>query len=472
MLYVRAAVNRPIVLRRCRTDLEGQAFDFSRESLTTTPLRIFINSNVFLYQRNQAQVKNLKTEQVSYTCYMLLFFVTYQIICLLTLPLLPIYLLLRKIKRKPVFGNLTERLGFVPKPSGHLPAIWFHAVSVGEVLSLESIITKIKEKRPRTICYLTVGTPTGKQIAREKLDCDYVSFLPYDFLPCTWLAYKRIKPQKLIIIEAEIWPNLLMIAHWKRVPLFLLNARVSKRSKKRYFALKRFLVPLLNLFQSIQTQSKHDKKEFELLGVKKEKLAVLGDIKAFNVFEKWKVSRRAAKRAAPTLLVGSLHPGELDIYLDLFQALKPKFPNLRMILAPRHFHWKQELIDKVKKSGCDSDITLILTLGQLFDLYQQATIYFLGGTFVPVGGHNLLEPAVWGIPTVIGPHHHNCREATRGLEACDALIRVANKKELLEISEKLLKDKKSLETMGKNASEWLAKQATQIEKKLNELDLI
>ena len=234
------------------------------------------------------------------------------------------------------------------------------------------------------------------------------------------------------------------------------------------------LAPLLNLFQTIYTQSEQDKKEFELLGVKKEKLAVLGDIKVFNVFEKWKVSGRAAERELSqpkTLLVGSLHPGELDLYLELFKALKPKFPDLRMILAPRHFHWKQKLITKVKKSGCDSDITLILTLGQLFNLYQEATIYFLGGTFVPIGGHNLLEPAVWGIPTVIGPHHQNCRKAAQGLEACDALVSVFNKKELLEIVEKLLKDKKRLETMGKNASGWLAKQATQVEKKLNNLKL-
>ena len=453
---------------------------------------------------------------------MLLFFVLYQILCLLVLPILPAYLLLRKIKRKPVFGKLTERLGFVPKPTGDNPVIWFHAVSVGEVLSLESIIMKIKEKKPRTICYLTVGTPTGKQIAHEKLQCDYVSFLPYDFLPSVWLAYKRIKPQKLIIVEAEIWPNLLMLARWKQVPLFLLNARISNRSKKRYFALKRVLTPLLNLFQSIHTQSEQDRRQFELLGVNPKKLAVLGDIKAFNVFEKWKQTRRLptvdpsrrftkvnpSGRAAeikkqtppsqtkkplvlrasskserlegspqsgdgshPTLLVGSLHPGELDIYLELFRALKPKFPDLRMILAPRHFHWKQKLIEKVQELDDAHDVTLILALGQLFDLYQQATIYFLGGTFVPVGGHNLLEPAVWGTPTIIGPYHQNCREGPQGLQACDALVSISNKKELLEIVEKLLKDKKRLEKMGRNASGWLAKQATQVEKKLNELEL-
>jgi len=349
--------------------------------------------------------------------------------------------------------------------------VWFHAVSVGEVLSLESIITKIKDKKPRTICYLTVGTPTGKQIAHEKLRCDYVSFLPYDFLPSVWLAYKRIKPQKLIIVEAEIWPNLLMLARWKQVPLFLLNARVSDRSKKRYFALKRVLTPLLNLFETIQTQSEQDRKQFELLGVNQKKLAVLGDIKAFNVFEKWKQTRSHRPGLRPTLLVGSLHPGELDSYLELFKALKPKFPELRMILAPRHFHWKQELIAKVKKLDDAHDITLILTLGQLFDLYQQATIYSLGGTFVPVGGHNLLEPAVWGTPTIIGPHYYNCREAAQGLEACNALVSVSNKKELLETVEKLLEDKKTLKEMGKNASGWLAQQATQVEKKLNQLEL-
>jgi len=435
-----------------------------------------------------------------------IFFIFYQFLQIFSLPLFLLYIIIRKIKNKPIFGKLSERVGFVPKPRSNKNVVWIHAVSVGEALSLQSFIEKIKKENPDTVCYLTVGTPTGKKIAQEKLQADVVSFLPYDFLPLIMLAYKRIKPKRLIIIEAEVWPNLIMLAHFKKIPLSLINARISKRSRDRYHKFKLVLARLLNLFEKIYTQSNHDKHEFEALGVDTDKLEVLGDIKAYNVLEKkrkcapfesldpsihppslFELRRTHGAGGLGTngrLLVGSIHPGELDVYLKLYQALKPKYPNLKLTLAPRHFHWKRELISKTKAMGysyivwdnerkpanIDSyDILLVCKLGELFTLYQQATIYFLGGTFVPVGGHNLLEPAVWGKPSIIGPYNHNCRVIAKELIEHTGAITVQSEQKLLEIVTGLFNSPEKIKSMGNNARLWLEREGALVEKKLDSL---
>lgn len=421
---------------------------------------------------------------------MQLLFILYQLFQFFSLPLFICYMLLRKLKNKPVFGRFSERIGLVPRPTGQ-NVIWFHAVSVGEVLSLQSFIEKIKQNNPNTTCYLTVGTPTGKKIAQEKLQADVVSFLPYDFLPSMLLAFARIKPKRLIIVEAEIWPNLLMLAHFKKIPLYLINARISKRSKNRYHKFKWVLTKLFNLFEKIYTQSEYDTREFEALGVEKSKLHVLGDIKAYNVLEKQKSplypSIHDAKRRTRDerrLLVGSLHPGELDTYINLYCTLKQTHPDLKLTLAPRHFHWKQELIEKIKQTNYSyavwdqendpenknvCDILLVCKLGELFKLYQQATIYFLGGTFVPVGGHNLLEPAVWGKPSIIGPHHHNCQVIAKQLMQHNGLLTVSNEAELIRVTQALLCDPEKIKSMGKNSRLWLEKEGEMVRDNLKTL---
>jgi 3-deoxy-D-manno-octulosonic-acid transferase len=409
-------------------------------------------------------------------------FIFYQITHIFLAPFALIYIAIRKIKRKPVFGNFLERLGFITKADPSKETIWFHAVSVGEVLSIQTIVEKIKKEKPNTTCYLTVGTLTGKKIAKEKLTIDHVSFLPYDFLLPMFMAYKRIKPKKIVVVEAEIWPNLLMIANLKKIPIYLINARMNDKSKNRYNRFKFLLIPIFNLFEKIYTQSNYDKKEFEKFGIKEEKLSVLGNIKASNVLEKQKkfLASKAIKPKPKNInfLVGSLHPGELDVHLNLFKKIKKKYPDLRLTLAPRHFHWRDELIKKVHETGhsfsvwdqenkpdYDKDILLVCKLGELFLLYQQATIFFLGGTFVPIGGHNLLEPAVWGIPTIVGPYFQNCKVVADELIEHNALFAV-NETELIKIIEKLLEDRDQLNNMGMNIGLWLKKEAGRVEKEI------
>jgi 3-deoxy-D-manno-octulosonic-acid transferase len=442
----------------------------------------------------------------------LLIFILYQLLQIITLPLLGIYLSIRRIKKKSAFGNLKERLGIVPSIHPVCPQpIWIHAVSVGEILSIQNLVDQIKEKK-NAKCYVTTGTPTGKNIAQKNLNANQISFLPFDFLPSMLLAFKRIKPSAIIVVEAETWPNFLILAKWLRIPIYSLNARISKRSESKYQKLKFIFKPLFNIFTKIFVQSKEDKTNFEKLGIDTNKLSVLGNIKALNVLAKIKSPHTSTntkqavankknitsplilsdftcktnKIVSKNFLVGSLHPGELDIHLNNFIHQKKNNPNLKLIIAPRHFHWKEELINKVKKTDFSfycwnensdkvniaqvlqsNDILLVCKLGELFGLYQYCNIFFLGGTFVPVGGHNLLEPAVWAKPSIIGPYYQNCKDIANKLEQHKALIKAKNLVELSKQTEKLLLDLNKLEKMSTNAQAWLQNEARLVENNLN-----
>ncbi len=424
-------------------------------------------------------------------------FLIYQIIQIICLPLIAIYLIKRWLNKKPAFGNFKERLGIVPNipKAKNNKAFWIHAVSVGEILSIQSLIEQIKKEIPNACCYVTTGTPSGKKMAQKNLHADYISFIPFDFLLPVFLAYKRIKPKALIIIEAEIWPNLIILSKLFKIPAYLLNARISQRSKPRYQKLSFIFTPFFNIFKTIFTQSLDDKINFQDLGIEKKKLKVLGNVKAVNVLKKrTQIRVRTSVLQGPTLLAGSIHPGELDIYLNLYKELKQKYKDLKLILAPRHFNWQKELIQKVKDSKFSfylwdnnskigpedyyrdietilqqNDILLVCKLGELFKLYPIANIFFLGGTFVPIGGHNPLEPAAWGKLSIIGPYFQNCKDNADKLEACNALIKVKDPEELLVRTQKLLADPKLLETMSQNAQSWLSKEASLVQQNIESL---
>lgn len=432
-------------------------------------------------------------------------FIAYQFLQIVLLPFVLVYLVMRKIKGKPVFGSFKHRLGIVPKIPQGKNSIWIHGVSVGEVLSVQRLIDELKEKNPKSVVYVTTGTIGGKKVAQQQLNADFISFIPFDFLLPMLVGYERIKPQSIIIIEAELWPNLLMLAMLKNIPMFLLNARVNKKSASRMKRFRIFIRPLLNLFQHIFVQSEEDKNAFEQLGVVAKKMSVLGNLKAYNVIvkreqviKKLELSDNAHEKKKHTiLLVGSVHPGELQGYLDLFVTLKSEFNELKLILAPRHFHWKKELLDMVAATGMssfmwdeqnnlshdqttdvnaftrrvfqDHDILLVCTLGKLFLLHQLADCYFLGGTFVPIGGHNLLEPAVWSNPTFVGPFYENCTDIVQQLQKHDAVSLVQNVEQLRDKIHFYLKHPDVRVAQGKRAFSWLEHEATRVEGKLSGL---
>ncbi|MBX9830680.1 hypothetical protein K2X40_01900 [Candidatus Babeliales bacterium] len=427
-------------------------------------------------------------------------FVVYQCLQIIALPIVGLYLVVRRFKGKPVFGNVAQRFGLVPRVSAGKKSLWLHAVSVGEILAVQQLVADLKEKNPDAVCYVTTGTVAGHAMACKFLAADVVSFLPFDFLIPMVMVFKRVRPKALMIVEADLWPNLIMIARWFKVPLYLLNARVNPRSKKRMKFFTWIYMPLLNAFEHIFAQSSDDVQAFEELGVRAAKLSVLGNIKAFNVVAKRDqlvpcVRQHARKNLV--LLVGSVHAGELDYYLKLFATLKPLYPSLKLVLAPRHFNWLAQLRASMAATGYASlvwdeqcaqlnsavdpvreitetilqqyDIVSVCVLGKLFGLYQLADIFFLGGTFVPVGGHNLLEPAVWGKPCVVGPHHANCQDHADRLEQHKALVKVANYDELEQQVRLFLEHNERRMQAGQNAANWLGNEAVMVKKNLDQL---
>lgn len=415
--------------------------------------------------------------------YLIFTFLIYNLIQFVMFPLFLTYLIVRKMRDKDVVGNLWQRLGFVSRSTSNKKIIWLHAVSVGEVLSVQQLITDIKKNDPEIFCYLTVGTSTGMQMAKKNLQVDCISFLPYDFLPCVMLALQRIKPTTMIIVEAEIWPNLLILSSWFGIDKILINARVSTRSYKRYQSLKFFFAPIFNTFKTIYTQSNSDLERFLTLGVDSCRLSVFGDIKAYNVVQKKLTTKILSQKLSWTvLLVGSIHPGELDYYLNLFIELKKINPRLKMILATRHFIWTDELELKLKNKDLhynlwttqsellrenenlaealerafkDSDVICVCKLGELFNLYQFADIFYLGGTFVNVGGHNLLEPAAWGNPCIVGPHHQNTKNNADEMERVGGLIKVEDYNALKDATQKLLSNAQLRIKMGNSNLKWI-----------------
>ena len=449
----------------------------------------------------------------------IIIFLAYNLLQILVFPFFLVYLLYRKFSGKKIFGSFKHRIGLVPKAAQSAgPTIWIHAVSVGEVLSVQYFIFQLKKQKPNLIIYLTVGTPAGKEIAQKNIAADVISFMPYDFLPFILLAFWRIRPSKIFIVEAEIWPNMLILADLFKIKKYLINARVSTRSYSRYKCLKSIFAPLFNSFEKIHAQSEQDRQRFITLHVNQDKIAVLGDIKIFNVYQKWQVAQANEQKKASDsqehaghniLLVGSLHPGELDFYIKLYQELKPIHPDLKMILAPRHFHWVTELENKIKNAGLNyftwteqndirtaepdnhgksqanslahaitqifksHDILLVCKLGELFNLYQFADIFYLGGTFVNIGGHNLLEPAVWSNACIIGPHYQNTQVVADQMQKAGGLIKIDNKTDnfaqLLQASQKLLADHNLIKQMGKCNFAWLTMQATQVDAAIQEI---
>lgn len=414
----------------------------------------------------------------------------YQVLQLIALPALGFYLGLRKWRGKPVFGNFRHRLGLVPVVPSHKKVIWIHAVSVGEVLAIDVLVDRFKQQDPACVVYLTTGTLAGYKIAHEQLHADQVAFIPYDFLLTVWLAFRRIRPAKLLVVEAELWPNLLMVAALKGVPLYLINGRVIESSVSKS-ALRRFLmVPLLRLFTRVYAQTVEEKLAYQEFGLDAQCVVALGNIKSLNVLVKKEAFVQAVKMPGfpiyPTLLVGSLHLQELSLYIEIFKSLKPIFPELRLILAPRHFHWQHELINELTKLNCrfividksdqdvfealkSHDIVLVCTIGKLFGLYPLADLFFLGGTFIPIGGHNLLEPAVWHNPIVVGPYYHNSTVIADELEQCGGLVKVKQQQDLVLIVQRLLKKQEQLRAMGAFAGAWLVREAQLVEGHVQQL---
>lgn len=371
----------------------------------------------------------------------------YRLVFLLLTPLILLLLILRSKNNAQYRARLLERLGFFPTTNNNSSftenSIVIHAASVGEVIAIKSFVESLLEKYPDKTVTITCFTPTGSsQISKLFGDRVQHCYLPLDNLFSTWLFLRKLKPQALIFMETEIWPNLLAQCASKKIPLLLINGRLSANSCHNYQKISWLISPALRTFSHVLSQSQAHQDNFINLGADPLHCSVSGNIKydiglTTEIQTKVTDLRNMLQSNISTWLVASTHLGDDDIVLSAFKLIKKQYPKLLLILVPRH----PERFNAIAKQCTDSDFSLVRrsdnkvvttnddiwlldSLGELVAAYSLANIVTIAGTFSDIGGHNPLEAALFKKPIVIGPDMANFTEVLTQLSQAKAVIQL------------------------------------------------
>jgi 3-deoxy-D-manno-octulosonic-acid transferase len=423
---------------------------------------------------------------------MILFF--YNIALLMALLLGAPWWLWRIVTTQKYREGLMERLGWVRQgregrfkgrsTSGFetdRPLIWVHAVSVGEVLAVSRLVKALDAALPDRFVAVSTTTRTGQALARERFGSNRVFYCPLDLPWAVRVYLNALRPRLLVLAETEFWPNLLNGCFRRQIPVAVVNARISDRSWPRYWRLRSLWKPLLGRLSRVLAQSETDAERLQAIGCAPERVSVAGnlkfDVRAVNEAEAtWQL-----KALAPDLrfvVGGSTLEGEEAALLEAWLPLLEADPHLVLVLAPRHperFASVTALLDKfgtpwIKRSDWRSqpsaalkplnpgEIVLLDTIGELASVYSLATVAFVGGSLIPAGGHNPLEPAQFAVPIVMGPHYSNFRAIVEELLAHRAL-RIAAKEDLASALIELLQDAPTAAEMGARAKRVFEQQA-------------
>jgi 3-deoxy-D-manno-octulosonic-acid transferase len=385
----------------------------------------------------------------------------------LVLPFTPFIFLLGPRYR----DGYTQRLGFYPEDifsslAGDRP-VWIHAASVGEVRSAEPLVRELKAHVPERKILISTFTSTGHRVAQRVGGVDAVIFLPLDLLWVVRRALTSFHPAVLMIIETEIWPNLLREAFRRGVPTLLLSGRLSAKAFSRYSFCRPFFRLVLDCFTVLGMQSAADAARIRVLGANKAKVSVVGSLKfAFQqTLERRESPASAGCQGKPLLVAGSSHRGEEEILLKAFTLARSWFPQLSMILAPRHperFAEVEKLLidspfDFQRKSQVnggqffDKDVLLLDTVGELTEFFAAADVAFVGGSLVDAGGHNVLEPARYHKPILFGPNMSNFENIAEQMKQKGAAIEVGGADDLAQALVHLLADSEKRRRMGEMA---------------------
>jgi 3-deoxy-D-manno-octulosonic-acid transferase len=381
--------------------------------------------------------------------------------------------------------GLRERLGLIRPKLIRLcrerPVLWVHAVSVGEVLAVSRLVKTLDAALPGCFIAVSTTTRTGQELARERFGAERVFYCPLD-LPWAVRAYlKALQPRLLVLAETEFWPNLLSGCFRRGIPVAVVNARISDRSWPRYRRLRWLWRPFLSRLSRVLAQSQTDAERLKAIGCLPQRVTVAGTLK-FDVRAAWEAEAtlqlKALAQGLRFVVAGSTLEGEEAALVEAWPQLLEADPQLAMVLAPRHperFGAVAALLDKsgvawVRRSDwratneglikplCPGSIVLLDTIGELASVYSLASVAFVGGSLIPAGGHNPLEPAQFGVPIVMGPHYANFRAITEDLLAHQAL-RIAAREELAAVLIELLQDRSATEAMGSRARQVFTSQA-------------
>lgn len=354
----------------------------------------------------------------------------YVVLSYLLTPLVFLYLLKKGVSNRGYWDRLEERLGF-GKARSSKPSIWVHAVSVGEVQAAAPLVRALMERMPGMPVVITTMTPTGSDRARALFgDTVMHSFVPYDLPGAVGRFFDRLNPKLAVIMETEIWPNLYHECGRRRIPLVMANARVSEKSVKKYKLMVELFRRTLSHGIVIAAQSQQDADRFLSIGSNPARTHVVGNIKfgfapREEHAEQGRSFRNAFAKDRPVWLAASTHEGEEELVLEAHARVLSRSPRSLLVLVPRHPERFDGVASMVRQAGLNcrrrslaetpdesTEVFLLDTLGELLMFYSASDVAFVGGSLVPIGGHNLLEPASLGVPVVVGPHNFNAQDVT------------------------------------------------------------
>jgi len=393
--------------------------------------------------------------------------------------------------------ELIQRIGFLPTLSLKRP-IWVHAASVGEVFCSIPLLKRIKEEFPQCEIILTTMTRTGNQTAKTYIpEADAVLFCPIDHPIALHRAIERIQPRFLLIAETELWPNLLRSCGKRGIPIVVFNGRISEKSFRGYLFFKFFFKECLKYVSLFLMQTEEDRNRIIEIGAASDKTRVVGNLKFDQTISS--PTQKAVSEIAKVpglkgresiLIAGSTHPGEEEIVVSLFKDLRKINPSLILLLAPRHLERLEEVERVIKKESLSwtrrtsfpmsqgqsaeepkepPEIILLDTMGELMSLYSLGTVIFVGGSLVPVGGHNPLEPLFFKKCVLFGPYMFHFSEISRSLIKAGGAIQVEGKEDLFSHLKRLLSDEGARKEVGENGYQFLQKHRGATERMFGEI---
>lgn len=384
-------------------------------------------------------------------------YLVYSLLTLVGVILVSPYFVYQALRHGKYVGSLRQRLGYLPiafNVDGE-ESIWIHAVSVGEALTARALVADLRERYPRLRLYLSTTTIAGQQVARRHLQgIDAVFYFPFDWMFIVRRTLDIVKPRLFVMMETEIWPNLLRACRSRGVSTVVINGRISTRSYPRYRMIRPFFKRVLADVDRFCMQSDESARRLIDLGADPSRVTVTGSLKFDSLQMPTPVAHgRPRERAlryfrSPAnrvvIVAGSTMKGEEAAMLRAFERIKSVVPTALMILAPRNPERFDEAERIARNTGLltvrrlelaidadpRADVVILDTIGELAQLYQLATAVFVGGSLANHGGHNILEPAIFGKPIVFGPHMQNFKEIAEIFIANDAAVQVQSEREL------------------------------------------
>lgn len=383
----------------------------------------------------------------------------YSLVIAVLFPLAVLRLVWLGIRKPSYLNRISERFGYVPFSRSSRPVILIHAVSVGEVNAISPLLLEIRRKFPDRTVVVTTVTATGEEALR-RIDVDHVvhAFFPYDLGCFVDRFLDRICPELVVVVETEIWPNFFLRCQRRRIPLAIVNARISPGSFSGYARVSGLFADTIRRVSVIATQSETHSDRFLKLGASPAQITNCGNLKfdiqiPSSVFEKGQAARRKFAGRQPIWVAASTHEGEEGIILDVYREIRLRIAECLLVLVPRHPDRAQAIAALVRRAGLTLarrteagpgvgtfDVFLVDTIGELPVYYAAADVAFVGGSLVQVGGHNMLEPASLGVPIVTGPSLFNFADIVEMLQSGSGIDVCGDREKLLQVVYDYLSD--------------------------------